>query len=137
MAYGVIDLRGFARQFVRQAADSSMYSDTQLDRALQLAGDEWMRITHAKKATGTQTLTPSSNVLPAIPSGWLPEYAIQQYLTLAGEIIFPEVEFVDYAEVLRQRKVTGNPSGQPRFVGYADLDTTGEITCDFRDGDVW
>ncbi len=128
MAYGVIDLRGFARQFVRQAADSSMYSDTQIDRALQLAGDEWMRITHAKKTTGTQTLTAGSNVLPTIPTGWAPEYAIQQYLTLAGEIVAPNIEFVDYIEVLQQRKRLGNPSGQPQFIGYADLDTTGECT---------
>lgn len=124
--------RAWSRQFARNSQDASMYSATNIDRALQLAGDEWVRITHATKTAGTLTLTAGSNILPAAPTGWAPEYHLQHYLFLNGQIVWPELQFVDYDEVLQSQffgwnGVSGSVgtsntfTGRPAMFGYRDI----------------
>lgn len=111
-----------------------MYSATNLDRALQLAGDEWVRLTKATKTAGTITLTANSNVLPQAPPGWAPEFHLQHYLFLDGQVLWPDLQFVDYDEVLQAqcRGWIGNGGGQsigtsntftgrPCIFGYRDI----------------
>ena len=108
MGYAIADLRGFARNFVRNAADSSCYSDSNIDRALQCAMDEWCRITDTPKSLGSITLTAGSNTLPAAPGNWLPEFHLKSTLVMAGSVVIPDITFTDYNAVLMQQFLTGS-----------------------------
>lgn len=106
-----------------------MYPDANIDRAIQLAADEWLRITKATRTLGTLQLTAGSYTLPAAPTGWLPEYHLQQALTLSGFNIDPTIDFVGYDDVLLKQAQYGvavppapistpSPQGRPYLFGY-------------------
>lgn len=121
MGYAIADLRSFARNFVRNAVDSSTYSDSNIDRALQCAMDEWCRLTQTPKTLGSLTLTAGSNALPASVANWAPEFHLKSTLLLAGTVVRPDISFTDYNAVLMQQFITGSSStytGAPLMYGY-------------------
>jgi hypothetical protein len=128
MSYNSVELEDFTRQFVRQAQSSDMYSRAQVHRAWQLAADEWMRLTHATKTAGTVTLTANSAVMPVAPTGWKPEYAIEQYVIRAGVLVNPDFTFLDYPNVLRKQYEYQNQTGTPQYFAYPDLTNAGICT---------
>jgi hypothetical protein len=128
VAYAVQDLRDQVRRFARNALDSSVYPDQQIDGCLQLAGDEWVRLTRGSRVLVALTLTSGSNALPAIPADCSPDRVLQVFLLLNGQIIDPEFEFTSYEEIQRDqylRRGLIDPSvigtaGQPKKMAFID-----------------
>lgn len=128
MSFTIATARSWARQFCRNAQDSSAYTARQIDRALQLAGDEWLRFTKSSRTLGTLTLTAGNYNLPAAPTGWIPEFQMKQTLLYNGNVIDPYITFTDYNEVLQAQFLsTGSANsvgtssvmmGTPRIFGY-------------------
>ncbi len=121
----------FSRQFVRNAFASTAYDNSNLDRALQLAGDAWVRITKSTRSLGTVTLAAGSNFMPAMPTGWIPEGHMKQTLIMTnGGVCNPNAAFTDVNEVLEaiwiQNGTLSGPStasiyiGTPTMFGYKD-----------------
>ncbi len=129
MAMTLTDVRTWSRQFVRNAQSSSMYPDDALDRAIQIAADEWLRINKATRTFGTMTLTANSNVLPAAPTGWQPEFHLQAFLLdptpAPQQPTPPPLNFVDYSDVLSAIACGGTATARPQIFAYEDAGTNG------------
>lgn len=119
MAYNVSDLRLLVRTYARNAFASSMYTDTDIDNALQVAGDRWMRITKAFRSLDTVTLSVGSTAITA-PTAWLPRYHLQCYVTLSGQILPPDIKLVPYDEVLARQYGIGGTiiNARPTMMGF-------------------
>ncbi len=132
MGYAIQDLRDLTRQFVRQAADSTMYSNVQVDNAIMLAADEWMRITSASRTLGTMNMTAGTATLGVVPTAWAPEFHMKAYLTFAGALVNPEVAFIDYDQALLFQQQLGTSSsftqGIPKYFAFGDGGTTTTFT---------
>jgi hypothetical protein len=133
MGYKLADLRTLSRQFVRNAMDSTMYSDSHLDTALMMAGDEWCRDVR-QKTLGSITLPAASATMPSMPAAWRPEYHLNaMLLSTDGTPLIPDIAFTDYEEVLRQQVFDGSntnshlTTGTPRMFGFPQSATTGGI----------
>lgn len=98
-AFTLTDLRNWSRQFTRNAQDSTMYNNTQIDRAIQLSADEWLRITKATRRLDSVTLTAGSSIVPTLPTNWKPEFKMGFMLSLAGQIVNPNINFVDITDL--------------------------------------
>lgn len=128
MSFTLSDSRNWARQFCRNAGDSSAYTAVNLDRSIQLAGDAWLRITKSSRVLGTLTLSSGNFNLPSPPLGWVPEFQMQQTLLQANTVISPYIFFTDYNEVLQAQFLNNNSgssngtagimTGIPRLFGY-------------------
>ena len=101
-----------------------MYSPENLDNALMLAGNEWVRVVKPVKTLTTLTLTPGSNAMPTVDANWKPQYQLQQTLMLSGKILNPNFVITDYNAVLYQQFLQGGDSttnsGRPSMAGYPD-----------------
>ena len=56
----ISEARDFVRQFARNAGDSSIYSDADVDRAVMAAGDYFVQQTQATRTSGTVSLSTST-----------------------------------------------------------------------------
>ena len=139
MGMALTDLRQLARFFCRNAGDSSAYSDSNIDLALQLAADEWCRIVRVPRTVGSLTLTAGSNALPAaVSANWSPEFHIGTSLYLAGQLVNPNMDFTDYNTVAREAWIHGDNGtissnastsclSAPRMYGYLQNSTAANV----------
>jgi hypothetical protein len=124
MAYAIADLRNIARLSARNAMDSTMYTNASIDYALQIAADQWQRVTKTPRALGTLTLTSGSAVLPTMPTNWTPDRTMQATLiSPTGAVLNPELDCVSHGEVLRKQFERGSATaqGQPEMLGFSTL----------------
>lgn len=144
-ATGTISLlssRQTARQFTRNAQDSTMYNNVAIDMAIQLAADEWLRITKSTRTLTTIQLSAGSNIVPAMPANWKPEYLFNFSLSLAGQNICPILNFEDPVSLAQANalvygnntNVTINSMQQPSIIAFTenavDAGLTGPGVCD-------
>jgi hypothetical protein len=137
VSYTLADRRAWVRQFARNAQDSSAYPDAEIDRAMHLAADEWVRLTKATRQLSTLALTAGSAALPSLPDDCMPEKFLQSFLTLSGRLIDPKFQLTSYEAVLAAQAnlgaecgyfptatSSGSPtSGQPKMMGFQDRGT--------------
>lgn len=98
--YGLTDLQKMVRYSARNSKDSTEYVGEQIDFAIQQAAREWIRITKATRQLDSLTLSVGSTALPSLPSGFLPEFLLEAYLTISGQQIRPCLEVVSYEAFL-------------------------------------
>lgn len=112
--------RDFVRQFARNAGDSSIHPDANIDRAIQLACDEFLRRTRLLRTVSTLSLSLGSAALPALPTGFRPERLIRAYIAGQGEL-----DVTDHA-TLAARRLAYNETGLPEIVAFTSW-TSGEV----------
>jgi len=116
--------RTWVRQYARNAGDSSMYSDADIDRAIATVGNRFVRETRCLKTTDSLALTTSSSALPSLPTGFRAERSIRAWVLLAGvakgTLQFPLHSDLVEAQIRRAR------TGLPMFIAF-DSWTTGEV----------
>lgn len=133
-ALTLADLQTITRYSARNAGDSSGYPPEQVDLAIQASADEFLRITRATRRLDTIALTIGSATVPAFPDNFLPDRAIETYLTLSGNIIKPGISFTTIENVLSGQQQggcvpagatppTSPPTGQPTLIGFEDRST--------------
>lgn len=134
MAYVVTDLRTIVRYSARNANDSLTYTDTRIDWAIQMAMQEWARITRTPRQLNQIALTAGVATVTGFPSGFLPEFALEVYLTLSGSVLEPALTISSITNAL-SAQVTGQPSstvptppssppsGRPTQIAFADQTT--------------
>lgn len=131
MGYGLQDLQNILRYSARNAKTAAEYPNQQLDFALQFSIREWMRITFASRRPDTLTLVPGSNVIDVLPTGFLPEYLLQIYTTIGGQLVYPAISVVTIDQLLAAQLAGVNqyPSataptipatGQPCMIAFTD-----------------
>lgn len=101
-ATGTISLyaaRQMARQFTRNAQDSTMYNNVAIDTAIQIAADDWLRITKSSRVLTSVNLAQGSNIVPTMPANWKPELVFNFSLSLNGKVVCPTLNFVDPTEL--------------------------------------
>lgn len=96
--------RAMVREYARNAGDSTMYSDTKIDHAIQAAGSEFCRETGFLRTMTTLALTAASNVLPTLPTDFRPEN-IREAFTTADD-----VDVVNYSEIAEADADSGPPT---------------------------
>lgn len=120
----------------RNAWDASEYPDYYVDVAIQNAAARWVRACKGTAKLDTLTMTVGSNVLPAFPSGFAANLAIDTYLTIPGFLIPPEINITTIEAVLQAQLFawgwctpgpylqpipqTSPPTGQPVLIGFSD-----------------
>lgn len=112
--------RSFVRQFARNAGDSSMYSDADVDRAIQAIADDFIFITKCTRLVSSVTLTESTAALPAFPTNFRPERLLSAYI---GD--YPPLDQVDH-DVLRAARLANDSTDRPTLISF-DSYTTGEV----------
>jgi hypothetical protein len=131
MAYTLDGLRTLARQFVRNASDPTNYSDSHLDAALMLAGEDW--VTRVKPRTlATLTLTANAQTMGNMPTAWRPEYHLAATLLSPDSTpVDPNIVFTDYSEIRRQMWIYGGtssmPTGAPTMFAFPNNGSTGGV----------
>lgn len=133
MAYVIADLQAFLANSARNGNDPISYTPTRQDIAIQAAMRKWSRITRTPRQLDTVAITAGSATLPAFPTGFLPEFNLETYLSLSGKIIYPEITFTSIQDVLAEQ-VNGAPltttlisepptnprTGRPTKIAFAD-----------------
>jgi hypothetical protein len=120
------------RDFARNAQDSTMYPDARITRAIDVAADEWQRVTKAPRTLGTLTLTAGSSALPNFPATWLPERHLQATLVSpTGEVINPDVAVVSDTQLRRQQFEYGSntSTGDVQSIAYLTNSTASTGTA--------
>lgn len=112
--------QSYVRQFARNAGDSTMYTDADVDRAIQLVGQRFCRVTRCVKTLSSLTLTAASAALPAFPTGFTPKHLIRAYIADN-----PALRITDTDTLRRQRDRMAR-SDVPELVAF-DSTTTGEV----------
>lgn len=74
------EAQNYVRQFARNAGES-VYSADQIDRAIQAAGDEFVRRSRVIREVDPITLTANTSALPTLPTGFRPDRLIDAYLS--------------------------------------------------------
>lgn len=129
----ISEARTWVRQFAREANDSSVYGDDQIDRAIQGVGNDFLMRTDWK-TTNTLTLTAGSAALPAFPTGFLPERLERAYISgltapvpASANGLPPTLTVVNYEWLYGQMLLISNPlPGFPQFVAF-NTQTTGIV----------
>jgi hypothetical protein len=111
--------RAMVRQFARNAGDSSMYSDTDVDRAIRFVCQRFVRFTRCVKATSTITLTASSSAASfAAEENFRPERLLRVWFTLAG-VVKGTCTVVDHGEILEMLEASPSTEGVPDHIGFS------------------
>lgn len=131
MGYTLDGLRTLARQFVRNAADPTNYSDSHLDAALMLAGEDWVRVVKPR-TLATITLTANAQTMGNMPTAWRPEYHLGHTLLSPNSTpCNPNIVFADYNEIQRQWWLDGGtsskPTGAPTMFAFPDNSSTNGV----------
>lgn len=123
MAILLPELENIVRLNARNALDSSMYSNTTIDYAIQRAQDELYQLAKPVRTLTQLTLTSGSNVLPMLPADWLPEFNLDAYVTTGNPatIVNPNLILTSYQAVLRAQYNYGTviSPGVPKLLGFS------------------
>lgn len=130
MAYNLATLQLITQYSAENGKDVSEYNLQWVDLCIQMAADEWIRITHQTKRMDPITLVVGATSLPALPTNFLPEFLISADLTLSGQLIKPGVSFTTREAVLAAQLCgspcnpstppTSPPTGRPNLIGFTD-----------------
>lgn len=115
--------RMWTREWARNAGSSAMYTDMQVDQAMQAVFTRFCRVTKAVKVTSTLTLTASSAELPTLPTGFRPSCALAAWLSDDDQT---DLTIVDFQELRYQRREETEDGSVPQYLGF-DTATTGEV----------
>lgn len=129
-SYSLAQIRLDGRAQSRNAMDSTAFFTRDIDKAFQRAANRWLRGTKQVRTLSQLQLTVGSATLPAFPTGFLPEFVIDSYLTLSGAIVYPKISITDIQTVyIAQRNNWMNtsstdpptvpPTGQPSLIGFS------------------
>jgi len=114
MAYTLTEARSWIRQFSRNAGDSSMYSDTDIDRAIAAIGDDFVWTTRCLRSQFTLSTVASTTTISgaSAPAGFLPQRIIRVWIADQGPIVI-----IDH-ESLMAKRVKSDIDGAPQFLAY-------------------
>jgi hypothetical protein len=114
------EARAFVRQFARNAGDSGMYPDSEIDRAIQTVCDDFIDYVRCTRTTTALALTAGSSSLPALPSLFRPERLLRAWIPAKGVL-----DKLGHGDLLKLQIDEGN-TGLPQFVAF-DSFSTGEV----------
>lgn len=123
MALSVANARLMVRDFARNAGDSSMYTDTQIDRSIQIIGNRFVRKTSCTVKKSTLAITLGSNALPSFPTNFRPAYIRRARISITGSN--KRVDIIGYDDLLNKRD-SNDRDGLAEFVAF-DSWTSGEV----------
>jgi hypothetical protein len=116
--------RALVRQFARNAGESSMYSDADVDRAIQAIGDDWIHHTRCTRTLSDLSLTADDSDLPSLSSlataGFLPEQIVRVYIASEGDLSVVPHETLLYEQEVNPRTDT------PEWLAFTTA-TAGEV----------
>lgn len=78
--------RVYVREVCRNAGDSTMYSDTAVDHAIQAAADHFIRFTRYTRQVSNLTITATSADVTLSITGFHPERVIRAWIPAVGEL---------------------------------------------------
>lgn len=128
-SYSLFDLQNMLSVSARNAKSSGAYSYYQKDLAIFRAMENWRRLTKQTRRLDAVTLTAGNNTAPSLPSGFLPEFNLECYLTLSGQTVRENLRIVPYTELLGAQMEglnrTNNipATGRPSLLAFKDRAT--------------
>lgn len=102
--------RDFVRQFARNAGDSTSYIDSDIDRAIHMAGSHWCQSTKNRRTTATLSLSSGSRSLPAFPAGFRPDLMTRAWIAYSATSVAPNLELIGYDDLDTRPTSSGTPS---------------------------
>lgn len=112
--------RGWVQQFARNAGSTDSYPLDSIDRAIQTSCDHFIHRTRCTRTKTGLNLTGGSNILPAFPTRFRPEYLLR-----ARILTSPSLALVDYDTLLDSRNAQ-DTSGPPQAIAF-DTFSSGEV----------
>ena len=119
----VSEARAHVRQFARNALDSTLYSESDIDRAIMLVGTRFVRKTKCLPVLDSKTLIADSAVLDLSSIvGFRPELLLAMYLSTVGT----PLKVVDYTELLTH-SIEDASTGTPTEVAFERLNVSTSV----------
>lgn len=116
----IAEARSWVQDYSRNAGDTSEYSASRIDRAIQFVGSRFVRKTRCTRTTSTAALTSGSSAVSTTAiSLFRPEYALRAWIAAQGEL-----ELTDHGELL-ERQIACDESGLPSLLAFTST-TAGE-----------
>ena len=115
------DARTIVRQFARNAGDSSVYTDAEIDRAILFVGNRFCRIAKPLKDSQSVTVTATTGAVALSSLTYFrPERMIDFLVTGYAD----PLSLVDYSEYHRRYNEGGTGTGRPEIIAMEDNDGT-------------
>lgn len=86
-----------------------MYSDADVDRSIQWAGNDFVEHSHYTKTTSTMAISDGSTALPAFPTGFRPERLLSAYIVAEGKTLDVR-PYEELVELIDQEAGEGVPT---------------------------
>lgn len=114
MAYTLSDARLWVRQFARNAQSSSMYSDSDVDRAIMTVGDDFVWKTNATRTLSSLSIiSGTSTITSGFATGFVPERILRAYIAT-----YNDLTITTHETVLRLLKDNAISAGTPTHLGF-------------------
>lgn len=107
------DVRAYVRQFSRNAEESDLYSNEEIDRAFLALMDDFVRATKCTFRNDTLAITTAVAAITVFPDNFRPEYALKIWIAGKGRI-----ERTDIGTLVDQQICLPAATGVPTLLAF-------------------